>query len=156
MDPNVLLARASAQIDMKKGRFAGGPGKPGMDVSKISPEKNAAQQQCFARRHMPPGVLAFYSYALALSRKTGIFWTNVRRDCWEFHVSKNTVSKWMRTLDFEGWFVPVDGQKRTKRSRNPRTGMLLPRRFRVLTHDQWCRANSGACRFPPVPKSGTG
>ena len=100
---------------------------------------------CFARRHMPAAVSAFHAYALAVSRDTGIFFSDARRDAWEFSVSKNTVTAWTQQLEDDGWFVRMDRGPRLKRNRA--TGMYGSIRYEVLDHDTWVSRHPGKCRY---------
>ena len=134
-------------------------------MSTIAEPKNDAQQnfskreRCFSRRHLPAAVEAFYRYAYDVShtgragREKGLFFSNARRDAWEFSVSKNTVSSWVRSLEKFGWFERIDSGTRRKRNA---AGQMASIRYRVLTHEEWGRRYPNQCRFSPVPKSGTG
>ena len=94
------------------------------------------EPMCFSRRHMPPDVSAFHEYALAVSHHSGIFYSNVRRDSWEFGVSKDRVSRWTKFLEQRGWFRRIDRSKRLKR--NPHTGLLESIRYAVIPHEELC------------------
>jgi hypothetical protein len=108
---------------------------------------NSAGKLCFARRHMPPQVESFHGYALATSRKSGVFYSDVRRDADDYGVNKDTITAWTKWLVKEGWFEPLDG-KRLKR--NPITGMYASIRYRVLSHDEWAAKYPGHCRYTGV------
>jgi hypothetical protein len=116
------------------------------------------QGQCFARRHMSPGDYAYYSYALAVSRGTGIFYSDDRRDAKEFGggISPRTIFGSRGRLEERGWFVRIDKGPRQKR--NPVTGHMLSLRYRVLTHEEWTALHPGHCYFtkPPAADSATG
>jgi hypothetical protein len=135
--------------------------------------------RCFARRHMAPAIAAFHDYARRVSEKSGIFYSDARRDAAEFGesgVSKNTINGWIHWLESSGWFKRIDRGKRLKR--NPLTGSYESIRYEVLGHDEWAKDHPGQCRFPsyeslsqklgpaeespvpiadsPVPETGTG
>jgi len=136
-------------------------------VYNAAPEK---QERCFARRHMRPGDFALYSYALAVSQQSGVFYSDDRRDAEEFGehgVSKNTVCESRGRLEDHDWFVRID--KGQRRKRNSLTGSWEPLRYHVLTHKEWIAKHPRRCRFPkplvadfatggesPVPNTGTG
>src|SRR5208283_182398 len=123
---------------------------------------------------MRPVDLAFYSYALRVSRGSrgsGVFYSDDRRDAEEFGehgVSKNTICESRGRLEDHGWFVRIG--KGRRRKRNSLTGSWKPLLYRVLTHAEWTAKHPGKCRFPnptpvaesssdeesPVPNSGTG
>lgn len=129
-------------------------------------ERNPTQPKpstCYARRHMSMAASTYYEYALVVSHKSGLFYSHDRRDAEQFGeegVSPTTILSLRSWLENHGWFVPLD--KRTKRKRNPTTGLYLPIRYRVLSHDQWVAAHPGKCRFPktdtvpPAPDSVAG
>jgi hypothetical protein len=94
---------------------------------------------------MPAAVNAFYEYALAVSKKSGIFFSDVRRDAWEFAVSKNTITAWTHRLEKSGWFKRVDHGKRLKR--NPFTGSFESIRYEIISHKVWAENHPGRCRF---------
>src|SRR5258708_4200538 len=122
--------------------------------------------KCFARRHMSPTDYAFYDYAITVSRGSGIFYSDDRRDAKEFGVdgiSKNTITESRRRLERGGWFLRKHMGRRLKR--NPLTGVFESLQYRVLTHEEWVTAHPGQCRVTkpdpnigtgPVPDSGTG
>lgn len=124
-----------------------------------------SSSMCFARRHMRPGDSAYYFYALTVSKASGVFYSDDRRDGEEFSesgISKNTVQCMRNRLEKAGWFRRIDKGKRRKR--NPLTGSFEGIRYRVLNHDQWAVIHPGKCRFPkqeselvsPDPNSGAG
>ncbi len=132
-----------------------------------SAEKNHSQARCFARRHMSPAASAYHAYALAVSRASGVFYSDDRRDALEFGesekgVSNRTIFELRRFLERNGWFVRIDKGK--ARKRNPRTGTFDPIRYRVLDHDEWAAAHASHCRFtrsakqsvPPDAKTTSG
>jgi hypothetical protein len=108
---------------------------------------NSAGKLCFAGRHMAPQVESFHGYALATSRKSGVFYSDVRRDAEDYGVNKDAITAWTKRLVKEGWFEPLDG-KRLKR--NPVTGLYASIRYRVLNHDEWAAKYPGHCRFTGV------
>lgn len=101
---------------------------------------------CFARRHMSMAASAYHSYALAVSRNSGVFYSDDRRDAAEFSASARTIFALRSWLEHHGWFRPVDKGKR--RQRNSVTGQFLAIRYRVLDHDEWTMVHPGHCRFP--------
>ena len=107
---------------------------------------DATSRLCFARRHMAPAVNAFYAYALSISKKSGIFYSDARRDAWEFQVNKDSVTKWTRYLESRGWLKRVDRGPRLRR--NLLTGTYQSIRYEVRTHDDWAKSHPGQCRFP--------
>jgi len=115
-------------------------------------------QQCFARRHMSPGDFAYYSYALAVSRGSGIFYSDDRRDAKEFGedgISNRTIFDSRKRLEKTGWLVRRQTGRRLKR--NPLTGVFESIQYRVLTHAEWIATHPGRCRFTkPDPNIGTG
>lgn len=88
---------------------------------------------------------AFHAYALRVSKDSGVFYSDSRRDAWEFTASKNTITKWTKRLEKEGWFRRLDMGRRLKR--NKRTGMYASIRYEVLDHDTWATCHPGKCRF---------
>ena len=105
-------------------------------------------KHCFARYHMPAAIESFHGYALAASRKSGIFYSDARRDAGQFvsnkpnkKVSKNTITAWTQRLDKEGWFERID----KGRKRNPVTGEYASIRYHVLSHDEWAAKYPGHC-----------
>lgn len=94
---------------------------------------------------MPPAVTAFYTYALNVSRQSGIFYSDARRDGWEFGVSKNTTHRWARYLESEGWFRRIDRGLCLRR--NPLTGSYESIRYTVVDHDTWAQTHRGRCRL---------
>lgn len=100
---------------------------------------------CFARRHLGAAVSAFHAYARAVSQESGVFYSDARRDAWDFGVSKNTITSWTRRLEKEGWFRQLDESPRRKR--NKVTGMYDSIRYEVLDHDTWAVLYPGRCRF---------
>src|SRR5258708_7570789 len=106
--------------------------------------KTPATKRCFARRHMPAQIESFHGYALAVSRESGIFYSDARRDAEEFGVDKNTIHTWTRWLEKRDWMVRLDKGKRLKR--NPVTGMFESIRYCVLSHDEWAARHPGQCR----------
>jgi hypothetical protein len=109
------------------------------------------QGQCFARRHLSPTDSAYHSYALAVSRGSGIFYSDDRRDAKEFGggISPRTIFGSRGRLEERGWFVRMD--KGTRQKRNPVTGHMLSIRYRVLTHDEWAALHPGHCYFAKSP-----
>ncbi len=99
--------------------------------------------RCFARRHMPPQIESFHGYALATSHKSGVFYSDVRRDAEDYGINKDTVANWTKWLAKEGWFDRLDGSLK----RNPITGMYASVRYRVLSHDEWAAKHPGTCRY---------
>ena len=97
---------------------------------------------------------AYYDYALAVSHRSDVFYSDDRRDAEDFGVSNKTIWKLRTQLEKDGWFQPLD--KRSKRKRNRASGLYLPIRYRVLTHDEWVAAHPGKCRHSPAPISGAG
>jgi hypothetical protein len=115
---------------------------------KNSAETNHRQGLCFARRHMSPAASAFHAYALAVSRTSGVFYSDDRRDAKEFGeygISYRTIYGLRRFLDRAHWFVRIDKGSRIKR--NPKTGTFESIRYRVLSHDEWAAEHPGSCRF---------
>jgi hypothetical protein len=104
---------------------------------------NATSKLCFARRHMPAQMESFHRYALATSHKSGIFYSDVRRDAVDYGINKDTIATWTKWLEKGGWFERLD--KRLKR--NPITGMYTSIRYRVLSHDEWVAKHPGNCRY---------
>jgi hypothetical protein len=105
------------------------------------------QGQCFARRHMKPGDYALYDYAAAVSRASGTFFSNDRRDAKEFGsgVSPRTIFGSRSRLEQAGWLKRIDKGPRQKF--NPVTGQTLSICYRVLSHGEWAAAHPGKCRF---------
>jgi hypothetical protein len=129
----------------------------------MSNQAHAKPSICYARRHMSMAASTYYEYALAVSHKSDVFYSHDRRDAEQFgeeSVSPTTILSLRSWLEGHGWFVPLD--KRSKRKRNPVTGLYLPIRYRVLSHDLWVAAHPGKCRFPksdtvpPTPDSVAG
>lgn len=104
-----------------------------------------AECQCYARRHLGAAVSAFHAYALAVSQRSGVFYSDTRRDGWEFGVSKNTITSWTQRLEEEGWLRRLDEGRQLKR--NKLTGMYDSVRYEVLDHDSWAVVHPGKCRF---------
>ena len=119
--------------------------------------KRTQKNSCFARRHLSTGAGAYYLYMLAVSsakeNPTGIFWSNARRDAWEFDVSRNTVTAWLSEIEEKGFAIALDehGKRNAK-------GQMASIRFEVLTHAEWVSKidalgtglpNPAGCRFPP-------
>jgi hypothetical protein len=108
---------------------------------------------CFPRNHQTPGESALHNYMTGASRKSGIFYSDDRRDAKQFKsqksgggkVSKNTVAVWRHSLERKGWIERIDGGPR---QRNPSTGMWASIRYRVLTHAQWLAKYPGRCDGP--------
>jgi hypothetical protein len=113
----------------------------------VSPEQSKPPRLCYARRHMPAAVLAFYLYALSISSRSGIFYSNSYRDAWEFGCSRTTIIKWTKILRKEGWFDPINKSGRRPR-RNALTGTFESVQFRVVSHPEWATGHKGKCRFP--------
>jgi hypothetical protein len=103
---------------------------------------------------------AYHSYAFAVSRTSGVFYSDDRRVAEDFGVSPTTIFSLRTWLEDQGWLVPID--KKTERQRNRVTGHWLPFRYRVLSHAEWVATHPGKCRFlksdtqPPVPDSVAG
>ena len=101
------------------------------------------QDYCFARRHMKPAIFGFYTYVLQLTSKTGVFYTDTRRDAWEFSVDRGTIATWTKFLARRGWL-----RLTSKSTRHPVTGMWSQQTYGVLTHKQWVEAmGTDQCRY---------
>jgi hypothetical protein len=110
---------------------------------------------------MSPAEFAYYSYASAVSKTSGVFYSDDRRDGREFGergISKNSIGAYRAALEKRGWLRRIDTGPRRKR--NSKTGQTESIRYEVLDHAAWARKHQGRCRFPrhdgPVPKNGTG
>ena len=69
---------------------------------------------------MPAQMESFHGYALATSHKSGIFYSDVRRDAEDYGVNKDTIATWTKWLEEEGWFERLDSNlKRNPRAREP-------------------------------------
>ena len=127
-----------------------------------------ATKACFPRDHQTPGENALYNKMYSASKKSGVYYSDDRRDA-KFHsqksggesgkkVSKNTIAAWRHGLEKKGWIERIDGGPR---HRNPLTGMWASIEYRVLTHAEWVenypsRCNSHAAvqtRPQEVPRS---
>ena len=118
-----------------------------MSESNFQQDQDSKQFRCFPRSHMPSRVGSYYDYAFAVSRKSGIFYSNDREDAKDFDndgVSKNTITAWRQILEKLGWFERLDRGKRLKRNRQ--TGMYMPIRYKVLDHVEWTAKHPGKCR----------
>jgi hypothetical protein len=115
--------------------------------------RGGKQGQCFARRHMKLGDYALYDYAAAVSRASGVFFSNDRRDAKEFGsgVSPRTIFASRSRLEQAGWLKRIDKGPRQKF--NPVTGQTLSIRYRVLSHGEWATAHCGKCRFAEQDQS---
>lgn len=106
---------------------------------------------------MEPAVESYYQYALAVSKRTRIFYSDDRRDAMEFKsycggLSPVTIFRWRHTLVKGGWFEPL--QKGRNQERNPKTGFFLPIKYHVLTHDEWAQKHPDKC-FIRLPSPAT-
>jgi hypothetical protein len=94
----------------------------------------------------------YYEYALAVSHRSGVFFSHDRRDAEQFGedgVSPTTILSLRSWLEDRGWFVPLD--KGSKRKRNRSSGLYLSIRYRILRHDEWAATHPGKCRYPKSP-----
>jgi len=107
------------------------------------PDPAPRSRTCFARRHMPPAVFAYYDYCSHVSHKSGVFYSHDRKDASEFGergVSPVSVRRARHWLEQSGWITRMDQTRRTA------AGTWAPIRYRVLTHDDWTKLNPGKCR----------
>jgi len=105
---------------------------------------------CFPRNHQTPGESALHNYMAGASRKSGVFYSDDRRDAGQFEspkdaakrISKNTITKWRHGLENKGWIERLD---KGPRQRNPVTGLYASIRYRVLTHNEWVAKYPDRC-----------
>ena len=106
---------------------------------------NAKKQCCFVRRHLPAAVESYHRYALNVSRKSGVFYSDARRDAQDFGVGKNTITRWMDAMETAGFAVRQTTGPRQKRNKLTGTYESIP--FTILDHDEFAAKNPGTCRF---------
>src|SRR5260221_6779640 len=115
--------------------------------------RRAKGRFCFPRNHQTPGESALHNYMIGASRKSGIFYSDDRRDAGQSDsqnsgggkVSKNSIAVWRHSLEKKGWIERIDGGPR---QRNPLTGMWASIQYRVLTHAQWVAKYPDRCAGP--------
>lgn len=101
---------------------------------------------------MPPDVSAFHDYALAVSHLSGVFYSNARRDAWEFSVSKNRVTRWIKWLEDAGWMERLD--PRPRKTLNRATGRM--QRFAQRNPYDWRDEADTVANGPKVVKEVAG
>jgi hypothetical protein len=83
---------------------------------------------------MPAAVESYYSYMLAVSKDSGIFFRDDRRDAQEFHADKDTITGWSKFIENHRWSVLNRDERKIW---SEKSGRFISIPYRVLTHDEY-------------------
>lgn len=118
----------------------------------MSAPRRRQKELCFARRHLKMNEVAYHVYALAVSRESGIFYRDDRRDAKEFLAGKSTICRIAQAVEEKGFMVLLEPRTRLA------NGQLASGKYKVLTHEEWAAYHPGECRstVSACPADGTG